>query len=99
MKNWWMAASLLVNLGLLAYFKYANFFIESWIKQGAMGPARLAQGDSPSRHASTPSKLSYSIDIYRGTLKNAASSILPFVSFFPQLVADPSNVPRGCCPK
>ena len=34
----WMAVSLLVNLGLLAYFKYANFFIESWVDAwGAMG--------------------------------------------------------------
>ena len=37
-KKKWMAVSLLVNLGLLAYFKYANFFIESWVETwGAMG--------------------------------------------------------------
>ena len=34
-KKRWMAVSLLVNLGLLAYFKYANFFIESWSMQMA----------------------------------------------------------------
>ena len=30
-----LAISLLTNLGLLAYFKYANFFIESWIEAWA----------------------------------------------------------------
>ena len=30
-KKIWLGVSLLVNLGLLCYFKYANFFIESWI--------------------------------------------------------------------
>ena len=96
MKNWWMAASLLVNLGLLAYFKYANFFIESWIEAwGAMGVTM---------HASTLKvilpvgisfytfqTLSYSIDIYRGTLKPTRSLVnfAAFVSFFPQLVAGP----------
>ena len=33
-KKAWLAVSLLVNLGLLAYFKYANFFIESWSTRG-----------------------------------------------------------------
>jgi D-alanyl-lipoteichoic acid acyltransferase DltB (MBOAT superfamily) len=96
MKNWWMAVSLLVNLGLLAYFKYANFFIESWIEAwGAMGVTM---------HASTLKvilpvgisfytfqTLSYSIDIYRGTLKPTRSFVnfAAFVSFFPQLVAGP----------
>ena len=96
MKNWWMAVSLLVNLGLLAYFKYANFFIESWIEAwGAMGVTM---------HASTLKvilpvgisfytfqTLSYSIDIYRGTLKPTRSLVnfAAFVSFFPQLVAGP----------
>ena len=96
MKNWWMAVSLLVNLGLLAYFKYANFFIESWIEAwGAMGVTM---------HASTLKvilpvgisfytfqTLSYSIDIYRGKLKPTRSLVnfAAFVSFFPQLVAGP----------
>ena len=30
-KKQWLAVSLIVNLGLLAYFKYANFFIDSWV--------------------------------------------------------------------
>ena len=95
-KKRWMAVSLLVNLGLLGYFKYSNFFIESWIDAWA--------GMGVTMHASslkvilpvgisfyTFQTLSYSIDIYRGTLKPTRSLInfAAFVSFFPQLVAGP----------
>jgi D-alanyl-lipoteichoic acid acyltransferase DltB (MBOAT superfamily) len=95
-KKQWMAVSLLVNLGLLAYFKYANFFIESWVDAWATMGVTM--------HASTLKvilpvgisfytfqTLSYSIDIYRGTLKPTRSLInfAAFVSFFPQLVAGP----------
>ena len=31
----WLWASLVVNLGLLGYFKYANFFIDSWVNAWA----------------------------------------------------------------
>ncbi|MDA7709023.1 MBOAT family protein, partial [Flavobacteriales bacterium] len=30
-KKAWLGLSLLVNLGLLCYFKYSNFFIDSWV--------------------------------------------------------------------
>ena len=92
----WLSASLAVNLGILGYFKYANFFIENWV----------AAWDSlgVTMHASTLQiilpvgisfytfqTLSYSIDIYRGNLKATRDPIAfaAFVSFFPQLVAGP----------
>ena len=100
-----MAVSLLVNLGLLAYFKYANFFIESWVDAwGAMGVTMHASSLQVILPVGisfyTFQTLSYSIDIYRGTLKPTRSLInfAAFVSFFPQLV-DPSSVPQGCCLK
>ena len=92
----WLWVSLLVNLGLLGYFKYANFFIESW--------AQAWESLGVSMHASalqivlpvgisfyTFQTLSYSIDIYRRKLKPTKSLIdfAAFVSFFPQLVAGP----------
>ena len=88
--------SLIVNLGLLAYFKYANFFIESWVDAWAAAGVTM--------HVSslkvilpvgisfyTFQTLSYSIDVYRGNLKPTRSLInfAAFVSFFPQLVAGP----------
>ena len=91
-----LAISLVTNIGLLAYFKYANFFIESWIEAWS--------GMGVEMHASslniilpvgisfyTFQTLSYSIDIYRGKLKPTRDPIAfaAFVSFFPQLVAGP----------
>ena len=95
-KKRWLWVSLAVNLGILGYFKYANFFIENWI----------AAWDSlgVTMHASTLQiilpvgisfytfqTLSYSIDIFRGNLKATRDPVAfgAFVSFFPQLVAGP----------
>jgi D-alanyl-lipoteichoic acid acyltransferase DltB (MBOAT superfamily) len=92
----WLFVSLAVNLGLLGYFKYANFFIESWIDAWAAAGVTM--------HASslqiilpvgisfyTFQTLSYSIDIYRRTMPPTRDPIAfaAFVSFFPQLVAGP----------
>ena len=43
-KKRWLWVSLAVNLGILGYFKYANFFIENWI----------SAWDSPSASPCTP---------------------------------------------
>ena len=95
-KKVWLGVSLLVNLGLLCYFKYSNFFIDSWVDAWASAGVTM--------HVSslkvilpvgisfyTFQTLSYSIDIYRGNLKPTRSFInfAAFVSFFPQLVAGP----------
>ncbi|MGB1248434.1 MAG: MBOAT family O-acyltransferase [Chitinophagales bacterium] len=82
--------SLLSNLGILAYFKYSNFFIDTLNSFGTSIENLdifLPIGIS----FYTFQTLSYSIDIYRGKL-NPVDNILDFaffVSFFPQLVAGP----------
>lgn len=88
--------SIIVNLGFLGFFKYYNFFIDSWIDAWASVGVEM--------HASslniilpvgisfyTFQTLSYTIDVYRGKLKPAENLIdfAAFVSFFPQLVAGP----------
>jgi alginate O-acetyltransferase complex protein AlgI len=95
-KKAWLWVSLAVNLGLLGYFKYSNFFIESWVDAWATAGVTM--------HVSslkvilpvgisfyTFQTLSYSIDIYRGQIKPTRNFInfAAFVSFFPQLVAGP----------
>ena len=92
----WLFVSILVNLGLLGYFKYANFFIESWVDAWAAVGVTM--------HASslqiilpvgisfyTFQTMSYSIDLYRRRLEPTHDFIAfaAFVSFFPQLVAGP----------
>ena len=91
-----VALSLTVNLGLLACFKYAGFFIDSWVDAwSAMG----VEMHRPSLQIILPvgisfytfQTLSYTLDVYRRQLK-ASDDWLEFaayVSFFPQLVAGP----------
>ncbi|WP_298555622.1 MBOAT family O-acyltransferase [uncultured Algibacter sp.] len=84
------------NLGLLATFKYFNFFIDSWVNlwsifgyEMTMSTLNIILPVGISFY--TFQTMSYSIDIYRGELKPTKSFInfATFVSFFPQLVAGP----------
>ena len=89
--------SVLFNLGVLGFFKYSNFFIESWIDLfSSIGydiksvwtlNIILPVGIS----FYTFQTMSYTIDIYRKQLKPTKDfiSFASFVSFFPQLVAGP----------
>jgi len=91
-----LALSISVNLGLLAVFKYLDFFIASFAElMTAIG----LQTDKTSLQLILPvgisfytfQTLSYSIDCYRGQIKATKDPIefFAFVSFFPQLVAGP----------
>ncbi|WP_163836746.1 MBOAT family O-acyltransferase [Spartinivicinus ruber] len=95
-KKGWLALSLISNLGILAYFKYANFFIESMQELlsivGASGELRLLDIILPIGISFyTFQSISYTLDIYRGNIKPVQSCIdfALFVAFFPQLVAGP----------
>ena len=89
--------SILFNLGLLGFFKYYNFFVDSWIDLfGSIGykitnPLTLNIILPVGISFYTFQTMSYSIDIYRGQLKPTRDfiSFASFVSFFPQLVAGP----------
>ncbi len=91
-----LLASLFVNLGVLGFFKYYNFFVDSWIKawselgiemQGSTLNIILPVGIS----FYTFQTLSYTIDIYRKKLEpsNSLVNFAAYVAFFPQLVAGP----------
>ena len=91
-----LGTSLLVNLGLLGFFKYYNFFLESFVDGFSFFGASI---DARSLNIILPvgisfytfQTLSYSIDVYRQKLKptNNLVQFAAFVSFFPQLVAGP----------
>ncbi|MEO1527806.1 MAG: MBOAT family O-acyltransferase [Planctomycetota bacterium] len=91
-----LAASLLVNLGMLAWFKYASFFLASLVDLlHAIGieyaPPQLDLVLPVGISFYTFQTLSYTIDLYRRRI-DASRSLLDFavyVSFFPQLVAGP----------
>jgi alginate O-acetyltransferase complex protein AlgI len=95
-KKRFLLVSLISNLGVLAFFKYTNFFIDSAETLAAnLGFAM----NKVTLHIVLPvgisfytfQSLSYSIDIYRGELKAERNwiNLATFVAFFPQLVAGP----------
>ena len=91
-----LLTSIFVNVGFLGFFKYFNFFSESFAQAFTL----LGQPFEASRlniilpvgiSFYTFQTLSYSIDVYRRKMKptNNIISFFSFVSFFPQLVAGP----------
>lgn len=91
-----LVLSIVVNLGVLGFFKYCNFFIDSAVVAlrglGIDAQARTLDIVLPvgiSFH--TFQSMSYTIDVYRRHLAPARSLVdfALYVSFFPQLVAGP----------
>ena len=86
-----LGLSVVVDLGFLAYFKYADFFIENF--NAAMGLSlpllRIALPIGISFY--TFQILSYTIDVYRkdvGAQKNIIN-LAAYITMFPQLIAGP----------
>jgi len=88
--------SLMINLGLLGFFKYYNFFTTSLVE--AVDKLGFHLNESTLRiilpvgiSFYTFQTLSYTIDVYRRKLVPTSDiiSFFAFVSFFPQLVAGP----------
>ncbi len=88
--------SILVNLGLLGFFKYCNFFIHNFVKAFSFFGVELEENTLAiilpvGISFYTFQTLSYTIDVYRKKLNPTTDLIAftAFVSFFPQLVAGP----------
>lgn len=86
-----LTLSIVVNLGLLFYFKYTNFFIGiiNDLAHGHISPLKLILPIGISFY--TFENLSYTIDVYRGKFKPVTSFLdyCFFLSFFPKLVMGP----------
>ena len=86
-----LIVSLLMNLGLLATFKYLGFLIDSanaWFGLSIPNPnLPLPIGIS----FFTFQSMSYTIDLYRRNIKvqKSAVNFMAFVTLFPQIVAGP----------
>jgi len=90
-KKLWLAISVVVSLGLLAVFKYADFLIGNVNSlTGLQIPLlRIALPIGISFY--TFQCLSYTIDVYRGEaeVQKSIVSFGAYVSLFPQLIAGP----------
>ncbi|MBK9291434.1 MAG: MBOAT family protein [Bacteroidetes bacterium] len=94
-KRMFAAVSIVMNVGLLAYFKYANFFIENvdaLLSAFGSGPVQWTKVALPIGISFfTFQKMTYTIDVYRGMhppLKSVADLAL-YILMFPQLIAGP----------
>ncbi|HLU85200.1 MAG TPA: MBOAT family O-acyltransferase [Vicingaceae bacterium] len=87
--------SIFMNVGLLAYFKYANFFIDNVnqflgaLNVSAIGWTNVLLPIGISFY--TFQTLTYSIDVYRGVHKplEKLSNYLLYIMSFPQMIAGP----------
>ncbi len=90
-----VAFSILLNIGLLLYFKYANFFVENFnVMLEAFGgkPAEWAKVALPIGISFFSfQKMTYAVDVYRkvhAPLKRISDFAL-YILMFPQLIAGP----------
>ncbi len=102
----YLLLSVVTNLGLLALFKYFNFF--SGAVEGALASAGIPYY-APQFEILLPvgisfytfQTLSYSIDVYRGKIKpeKHLGIFALYVAFWPQLVAGPIERPAHLLPQ
>lgn len=91
----WLSLSILLNLGLLAYFKYAGFFVENLsylLHQLGIGEPRSLSILLPIGISFyTFQTLTYSIDVYRKEVKplERSTDYLLYIFLFPQMIAGP----------
>ena len=100
-RKWYLIMSLVANIGVLAFFKYTNFFII------ALGQADIAHFNildfvlpiGLSFH--TFQAMSYTIEVYRVKQKAEKHFGLYalYVMFYPQLVAGPIERPQNVLPQ
>ena len=90
-KKFWLILSAAVGLGLLAVFKYADFFIQNFSAATGISVSLLRIALPVGISFYTFQSLSYTIDVYRGKVpvQRNPVSFGAYVTLFPQLIAGP----------
>ncbi len=86
-----MIMSVAVDLGLLVYFKYVDFFIENFNNATGLGIPLLRIALPIGISFYTFQILSYTVDVYRGDVPAQKNPVTlgAYISMFPQLIAGP----------
>jgi D-alanyl-lipoteichoic acid acyltransferase DltB (MBOAT superfamily) len=106
LRGWILAAAIAALLAILGYFKYANFFVDSFA-------AMLRAAGIPASPSTltiilplgisfyTFQAIAYIVDVYRGDIRAERDLVLftTFKIFFPQLVAGPIERARHLLPQ
>ncbi len=105
-RRFWLVASLVVNLGMLAFFKYGQFLLDNFVALAAsVGieylPAKYDIVLPVGISFYTFATLSYTLDVYLKRAKPASNFLdyALFVTFFPHLVAGPIMRPTELVPQ
>ncbi len=102
----WMILSVVVNLSILGFFKYFNFFADNFVDLAnlfgwhvSITTLKIILPVGVSFY--TFQTMSYSLDIYRGNMKPTRHffDFALFVSFFPQLMAGPIERAKRLLPQ
>ncbi len=86
-----LVASVLFSLGMLGYYKYADFFIENFNALTGMSVPLLKIILPIGISFYTFQILSYTVDVYRGDVKAQRNfiNLAAYIAMFPQLIAGP----------
>lgn len=94
--KWVSVSNIVLNIGILGFFKYCNFFITSFVDAFSLVGIHLSETTLQiilpvGISFYTFQAISYSIDVYKKKLEVTKDVVafFAFVSFFPQLVAGP----------
>ena len=98
-----LVMSIIANVGVLAVFKYYNFFIDNF--NGLLHVLNLSEGNLPLLKIILPiglsfhtfQAMSYTIEVYRGEQKaeRHLGIYALYVMFYPQLLAGPIERPQN----
>ena len=90
-KKFWLIVSIVISIGLLGLFKYADFFVSSFNSVTGLSVPLLRLALPVGISFYTFQCLSYTIDVYRGNVESQKNPISfgAYVALFPQLIAGP----------
>ena len=90
-KKFWLIVSVTISVALLGLFKYADFFISSFNQTTGLSLPLLRLALPVGISFYTFQCLSYTIDVYRGSVPYQKNPISfgAYVALFPQLIAGP----------
>jgi alginate O-acetyltransferase complex protein AlgI len=100
-----LTASLVMNFGFLGFFKYCNFFVDSFTQVLAFAGVHHVSTFflkiilPPGISFYTFQEVAYIVDVYDGKQQPSRSLVdyALFISLFPHLIQGPSSAPRICC--
>ncbi len=90
-KKIWLSVSVAVGLGLLGFYKYADFFLDTFNSLTGLSVPLLKIALPVGISFYTFQCVSYAIDVYRGTVPAQKNPVNfgTYVAMFPQLIAGP----------